>query len=230
MERLQNGAFLSQPLVENERERFLELYLEYRNHFPVRPARPLSLVEKLSAAEFHGFRIMRWLEFANNKELQREGVLKIKEFIPRFEKALAIIRQEFAGRRMVYCHGHFKPHDIFKSHDGVYCLTDFAHAKMYPEGYELAFIIWADQMMDAPWDVEYKKWRIGIFDWVNKMRHVGKKLNIERFGALLRAALVERIMGSILADVTASDRPHKEKLSRIRYLYRLFGELTALEN
>lgn len=61
-------------------------------------------------------------------------VLKPQEFIPRYEKALKIIRQEFSQRKMVWCHGHFKPHEIFKVPDkDVYYLTDFAHSKMYPK-------------------------------------------------------------------------------------------------
>jgi len=37
--------------------------------------------------------------------------------------------------------------------------------------------------------------------------------------------LIERILGTILADITASDKSREEKEKRINLLYQLFDEI-----
>jgi len=167
MEKLPStGSFFNQPI--KDKKEFANLYLEYRLNFPKTPTRTLTLVENLKADEFHIFRISRWFELATVKEAEsvlrgRKPLLNPKEFMPRFEKGLNIIRKEFSKREMIWCHGHFKPHELFKISDkDLYYLTDFAHSKMYPEGYEFGFIIWADWLMSADWNLPYKKWKTGI--------------------------------------------------------------------
>jgi len=232
MERLpKDGYFLKSPLKTNQKPEFISLYLDYRLNFPQKPSRPLTLSEKLPAHEFHTFRIKRWFQLANDREAERlmrgeKIVLQPKEFIPRYEKALKIIRQEFSKRKMIWCHGHFKPHEIFKVPDrDIYYLTDFAHSKMYPEGYELGFIIWADHLMSANWQKPYQLWHQGIDEWLEALEPVKKALKINRFNQLLKASLLERSIGTVLADITATERPIQEKIARIRLLYRLINSL-----
>lgn len=229
MEKLPDGgSFFTQPV--KDKKEFARLFLEYRANFPQHPTRPLTLAEHLSADEFHIFRISRWLELATAKEAEvvlsgGEGVLTPKEFMPRFEKALALIRKEFKNRKMIWCHGHFKPHELFKISDNSYYLTDFAHSKMHPEGYEFAFIIWADWMMSADWGMSYQNWKKGIDDWVKELEIIAKKLKIKSFHSLIRASLVERAIGTILADICASDIATKEKTKGIKMLYRLLDDI-----
>ena len=231
MEKLPStGSFFNQPI--KDKKEFANLYLEYRLNFPKTPTRTLTLVENLKADEFHIFRISRWFELATVKEAEsvlrgRKPLLNPKEFMPRFEKGLNIIRKEFSKREMIWCHGHFKPHELFKISDkDLYYLTDFAHSKMYPEGYEFGFIIWADWLMSADWNLPYKKWKTGIDEWIKELKPIAKKIKIKNFNKLIRASLIERILGSILADVCASDRPKVEKEKRVRLLYKLFDDLS----
>jgi len=230
MEKLpKNGKFFTQPV--RDKEEFAKLYLEYRTNFPKEPTRPLVLAENLSADEFHVFRISRWLELATIKEAEKilsgeRGLLLPKEFIPRFEKGLSVIRKEFSKRKMIWCHGHFKPHELFKTlNKELYYLIDFAHSKMYPEGYEFGFIIWADWLMSADWKLPYKRWKKGVEDWLRELRPVAKKLNIKNFDDLMTASLVERTMGSLLADICASERPKTEKEKRIKLLYQFLDDI-----
>ncbi len=253
MEKLVGEKMLQSPLPEEKRANFLKLYLEYRKNFPIKPTRPLSLAESLLSHEFHLFRIFRWLELANAKEAEimlKEGkpVLDVKKFLPLFEKSIEIIRKEFASRRMVWCHGLFAPYKIMNpvrekslqateiapedaafsngmKKDGRYYLFDFGHAKLYPEGYELAFIIWADWMMSADWQMSYKEWKKGIFGWLKETEKIGKILKIKNFKSLMRASLIERILGSILADVCASDRSREEKEKRLELMFNFWKEL-----
>ena len=71
----------------------------------------------------------------------------------------------------------------------------------------------------------YSQWRKEIFDWFKEAEKIGKVLKIKNFKSLMRAGLIERILGSILADVCASERPREEKEKRITLLYKLLGEL-----
>ena len=229
MEKLPLGSFFTQPV--EDKEEFAHLYLEYRKNFPTKPHRPLLLAENLSADQFHIFRINRWLELAASKEAEavlsgKKPLLPTHQFIPLFDRALDTIRQEFSQRKMIWCHGHFKPHELYKvKNKNLYYLIDFAHSKMYPEGYEFAFIIWADWLMSADWQMSYSKWKQGVDEWVEVFRKTASRLGIKKFERLIRASLVERLVGSILADVCASDRPEKENKKRLKLLQTLLVEL-----
>jgi len=229
MENIAGEKMLQSPLPEEKRANFLKLYLEYRKNFPAKPTRPLTIFENLPADEFHLFRIFRWLELANAKEAEialRDGkaILDVKKFLPLFKKSLALIRKEFAKRKMVWCHGLFAPYKIMKK-EGRYFLFDFGHTKLYPDGYETAFIIWADWLMSADWRMPYKEWKKGIFGWLKEMEKIGKVLKLKNFKALMKASLLERILGSILADICATDRPREEKGKRLELMFNLWKEL-----
>lgn len=228
MEKIAGERMLQSPLPSEKRANFLKLYLEYRKNFSAKPTRPLFLSENLSAVEFNHYRIARWLQLANDKEAEimlkeSKPILAVKKFTLLFEKSIKLIRKEMAGRKMIWCHGLFAPYKIMKK-DGRYYLFDFGHAKLYPEGYELAFIVWADWIMPAGWKLPYAQWRKGIFEWLKEMEPIGKKLKIKNFKALMKANLVERCLGTILADICATDRPRDEKEKRIGLIYKLLDE------
>ncbi|MCK4891229.1 MAG: phosphotransferase, partial [Candidatus Pacebacteria bacterium] len=224
------GSFFTQPMEDKKRKEFLKIYLEYRKNFSQKPHRKLILPENLRSDEFYIFRVHRWLELAVVADQQeylenRRTILKSREFIPIYRNSIEIIRKEFKDRKMAWCHGHFKPHEIYKASDDEYYIIDFAHTKMYPEGYELGFIIWADWIIGADWKLGYENCKIGIIKWINEMKAINKKLKLKKFDSLIRASLIERCLGTILADVTASDRPFTEKKTRVKLLYKLINEL-----
>jgi hypothetical protein len=232
MEKMPEGSKdFKRPIKPEDRKLFAKLYLEYRKNFSAKPARSLTLSENLPAHQFHIFRINRWFQLANNKEAERvmsgqKPILNPREFIPRFEKGLDLIRQEFKQRKMVWCHGHFNPAEIFKHpKENIYYLTDFMHSKMYPEGYELSFIIWSDWIMHADCRMSYLEWKKGIDSWVLEFKPIVKKLKVKRFNSLMRASLVERSIGAILADICATDGPRQEKIKRINLIYKLLDNL-----
>ena len=231
-----DGYFLSElsypnPLNQAQRKDFLKVYLEYKRCFPKKPFRPLLISEKFPADEFHIIRIHRWFEMANEKEieLEMEGqkpVLVTKRFFPLYFRAQKLIKYEFRNRRMLWSHGHFKPKDIFFSpKKNIYYLTDFAHTYLYPEGYELGFVVWSDWLMGANWKMNYPQWRQGIDFWIKDILPVARKLEMKNPERLLKASLVERTLGTILADVTASNKPRREKIARLDLLMNFLGDL-----
>ncbi len=231
MEKLpEEGKFFKSPLSPEERKEFLEFFMEYRRNFPESPTRELYLAENLPSHEYHVFRINRWMSLATYKEKElimkgEERVLNPEEFIPLYQKGLEVIRKEFCQRKMIWSHGHFKPKEIYKVSSDKFFLTDFAHTKMYPEGYEFGFMIWADHFMAVDWKIDYKEWRKGVFSWIEDLRHIAEEIKIEDYDNLIKASLIERILGTILADICATERLREEKLKRIDLLYRLFNEL-----
>ncbi len=231
MEKLpESGSFFTTPLSENDRKEFLNIFVEYRKNFPRKATREILLVENLPAHEFCAFRIGRWLEFVTKQELKsifkdEQPLLDRNVFIPLYAKAMEVLRLEFSKREMIWCHGHFKPQEIYKVSDDKYYVTDFAHTRLYPEGYEFGFIIWADYLMSADWSESYESWKRGVRVWFDALRPVADELGIARYDDLIRASMIERVLGTILADVHASDIPNKNKIHRIEYLQKLLREL-----
>lgn len=219
------------PLSSKEREKFLNIFLEYRKNFPVKPTRKLFLTEKLSADNFHIFRINRWLELAQKKEADRlvnnKKIFLDKEFLEIFEKAVLEIRKEFKNRKMIWCHGHLKPHEVFTNKErSKYYLIDFAHTAMFPEGYELAFIVWSDYLMASDkWNMLYRNWKKGIDSWIMDIEKIAKRLNLKNHKRLIKVSLIERLVGAVLADITASDRPDEEKKKGISLMVKLLKDL-----
>lgn len=227
MEKLpDNARNYSSPINKAERKEFINLFLEYKKNFPKKPTRRLLLGEQLPPNKFNIARMNKWFLLANDKFSElKDPEINPREFIPRFVKALDIVEKEFRNRKMVWIHGHFKPKEIFKVSDKKFYLTDFAHTHCYPEGYELAFIIWADWLITADWKLKYSEWRRGVFSWIDDLEPVARKLKIKNYEKLIFASIIERIMGSITADIFLSQRSRQEKLNRIKLLYNLFDEL-----
>lgn len=228
----ENGSFMPVPIIDQEgKNEFAKLYLEYRKNFPTEPHRTLVLAENLSPSEFHTYRILQWFRLANDKELARElakeaKALSPEEFVPRYQKALQVIRDEFADRKMIWCHSHFKPSEVYKVNDeNKYYLIDFAHTSLKPEGYEPAFVIWGNHIVDGDWTQDYKEWRKQIEEWLNAFSSIKDELEWNDFDNLMRASLLERCLGTILADITASDRSYDEKTKRVELIYKLIDDL-----
>lgn len=224
-----NGKFFTSPLDSARRKEFLDVYIEYRKNYPKKPTRPLLMSEKLPADEFHIFRIGRWLEQATKVEANTRLTntffhLSIKDFIPLYIRSLQFMHKVFKDRPMQWSHGHFKPKEIYKTGNRYY-LTDFDHEKMYPEGYEFGFIVWSDWLLTGDWKMPYKPWRQGIDNWINDFKSIARKLKINNYGLLMRGCLIERALGTLLADVAASGKSKAEQIQRTNNLLRLIKEL-----
>ncbi|MEW6610532.1 MAG: hypothetical protein AB1352_02820 [Patescibacteria group bacterium] len=226
MEKLPSqGSFFRQPVAD--KRAFAALFLEYRTHFPRKPTRSLTLAERLPADEFHLYRVNRWFALATAREsARRNPVLHPHTFLPRYHQALRCIQRRFKTCPMIWCHGHFKPHELYKlKNKDYYYLTDFAHTHLYPEGYEFAFIIWADWIMSADWRLPYRKWKKGIEEWIKVLEPIAKKLKVKNYSRLIAASLIERILGTLLADIAAANMPREEQEQRVSLLYHLLDDM-----
>jgi hypothetical protein len=222
-----DGRFFESPLEEHDRERFVELFCEYRRNFPREPNRPLALAESQDAFRFHAFRLMQALETASTREQERafDGeppVLEHDDILPRLEAVMDRLSQVFTGRALYWGHGHFKPADVYEFAGAErWAITDFGHTKMLPEGYEPALAIWWDQMIMAP-DEDYRRWRGEIDDWARRFLEAEPQLD----GEVLSAGLLERSLTTVLETLAIEeDLSRKERDEQLRLHYALIDEL-----
>ncbi|MCC6643406.1 hypothetical protein IT411_01535, partial [Candidatus Peregrinibacteria bacterium] len=183
MEKLPDSAQrFEKNLSDQGRKEFLQMFLEYRLNFPTETVLEKSLPEYLNSTNFHLFRINRWLELAtkqnSNYFLQTgQHITDPQILISKLQYSLNLIREVFMDRPMLWSHGHFKNHELFKVSDQEYWLLDFAHSKLFPQGYELAFMIWSDYLMSENWqNTTTQDWLRGLNPWINETIDLAKKL------------------------------------------------------
>jgi hypothetical protein len=234
MEKLpENATRFENQLSPEQRTEFLNLFLEYRQNFPTENPNAISLGEYLNSTNFHLFRLAKWFELANHQnnnfyQNYHQHLTDPKILTKKLQHSLSLIREVFLERPMIWSHGHFKNHELFKVSDQKYYLIDFAHTKMYPQGYELAFIIWADYLMSDNWQsLASQAWLDGVIDWLKETTKIAKQLGYTKPQQLMQGALLERTWGTILADVLAAEKPLEEKKRRLHLLYQLVDYLIA---
>lgn len=223
------GKFFSTPLSTTARKEFLDVYKEYRHTFPFKPTRELELAEQLPAVEFTTLRLNRWLAMAHEKEaalaMKGEKRLFTSKDIRRYVEGVVLIRQGLHERPMMWCHGHFKPHEIYKTKQGKYYLLDFAHTHLFPQGYEFGFMVWADQLMSLTEKTGLKSLQSAIQDWIRDFTPLGKEFRWDRFSDLARVSVMERILGTVFADIGASNQTWSVKRQKIDLLWKVFDSL-----
>lgn len=230
IERLPDGgAFFHPPLTPDSRREFLEVYQEYRLHFPAQPTRELELAELLPADEFTSVRMSRWAAMAHEKDaaraMRRQPRLFSSKDVNRYVEGIHFIRAGLQERPMVWCHGHFKPQEIYKTKEGKYYLIDFAHTHLFPQGYEFGFMVWADQLMTLKEDATFEQLRAAVESWITDFTPIAKQLGWKNFEQLARVSLMERLLGTIFADIGSSDQPLPVMRKKIDLLWKLADQL-----
>jgi len=146
--------------------------------------------------------------------------------VPYFNKSIKILHEQFSREKMIWGNGHFKPHEIYSSpQKHNYYLIDFGHTTMYPESYELSYIVWSDWLMSADWNLPYKKWRKGVYGWIKQFKQKEKELKMKNIETAVRAGLIEMTIRAILIDVAYVSKNKKEVTKRLSLLYKLLNEL-----
>jgi hypothetical protein len=93
---------------------------------------------------------------------------------------------------------------------------------MLPDGYEPAFAIWWDQMMEAS-PRDYADWRVEIDDWSE--RFVDRVDGVDH--EILRAGLLERSLATVLEWlVLEDDMAPDERAARLQLHERLIDDLS----
>lgn len=222
------GRFFESPLRTEDRERFVDVFVEYRRSFPRSPNRPLALAEFQDGYRFHLFRLMQAVEQASTRGQERAfagepAVLDPEEFAARLERGLERLRAVLGGQPLHWGHGHIKPADVYEYEAGDrWALIDFGHTMMLPEGYEPALAIWWDQMMGAP-PGDYGAWRAELDDWTKRFVNALDDLSPDAVGA----GLLERSLHTVLAWLAIDDEmADDERRARLELHHRLIDDLS----
>lgn len=218
------GTRFSIPLPPKQREVIVALFREYRENFPREPTHALDWMDVLSASEFHSARIAIWLLRGRAQEAERRlknlpEVISPQKLKPWYEDTIAHLRTAFACCPMIWCHGEFRHENLYKSpKSNKWYLSQFTKMGYFPQGFEPAYIIWNDWFCYKP-EMEYDEWLQGTKEW------------IELFGAgtwqsrlHLKACLLERCVGAVLADITVSDKKYEDQQRLIKRIFRFVRE------
>jgi hypothetical protein len=228
---------LTTPLSKIERRRFLEYYVEYRVNFQsaVPELRDAEHLQRMPADVFHTVRLCRWFDLANKAEATRvsqrqERLLDPKKFPKLFTRGLEFVTKHTSTKTPVFCHGLFIPSNLFvfadETHEDVW-MTGFDHIGPRPIGYELGLMIWADVFMTMSATTRLTSVITQLDGWLDEYLIYGENMRLRHSGCftddplILRAALVERCMGALMADVVASDMERGRQLNMVRNLTEL---------
>lgn len=207
-----------------------QLYEMYRGRFPkdFPDDYPLALRE-VNSWKFVEERIDRWADLMKRKsesiggsyqELAMGSVLTFGEKIIK-----PAIKMRIAEMGMVFCHGHFKPDEILTENKKDWWLIDFANCQNYFPTYEPAFFIWSQAIMRGDYTDGYVKWRDLVLQWRDTFEKV---IHIEDAKTKLNVGLLERLIGTLYADIWGSGTELlKEKKVMSSYCMKLAQELVA---
>ncbi len=255
----QQATVFQSPIQAAERATFLQAFFEYRSHFSVSPLQSRDSLDPqytkpdgglISSSEFHVTRIHRWraLALATNTQHVNDSQTSLlsEELMGVADRALRLIEKRFLHEPLYWCHGHFKPNEIhIDQATGNFWITDFGHMTLFPRGYEFAFMIWADALMeftDGEKMISYEEYRQRVVDWVHDYQvgvrayldaeqspsiqtmAIAKSIQLE--SDIQMAALLERILGTIYADTIARvEIPYEEKQHRVELLHQLMVDI-----
>jgi hypothetical protein len=230
MEKIPEGEIFDRAMIKENRQEFLDAYLEYRQNFPTKPPRPLTILEHLPANDFHTMRLSRWADLGNTNEyieLSKGGKRLIEPILiaKLFSKSLKLINKSFANRPMIWSKGNFWPKHLIKTGENEYYILDFSLTKMYPEGYELGGIVWSQYLMEEHYEKGFDEWFAGVEEWMGEVEKIAETLKYESPDELIRACVLERTWGTIFADVLASDKPELIKREMLGHLVKLVEKL-----
>lgn len=241
----EKASILSEgQLSAAQRKELLSVYCEYRTHFPTDASAEEKVVllgryaeyrlespdTPIDAAEYHAIRFKKWRTLAETQDQQHEQsegeLLLTGEVAAVCDTAEQYVASVFAGKEMILCHGHIKSNEIHKVSDSEYWITDFGHVDYKPQGYELVFMIWADVLMHSSFETSAEVME-AIEHWITDFYDVvGDATGENLEGGVLEAALAERLIGTIYADIIANaTMPIEQKQKKLALVVPVLQEL-----
>lgn len=230
MEKIPDGEVFDRETIKAKKQEFLDVFLEYKQHFPTEPSRTLTISEHLPANDYHIMRLSRWADLANTKEYTEysstgQRLVEPVHCCELFHRSMELLHKHFADRPMVWSKGNFWPKHLVKTGPEEYYIFDFSLTKMYPEGYELGGIVWSQYLMAGHYDGAFEDWYKGIQEWMTEVEKLAETLKYKHPKDLIRMSMLERTWGTILADVLASDKHEQIKRQMLGHLIKLVEKL-----
>jgi hypothetical protein len=189
-----------EPLSDEDRAEFFEMYTTYRAHFPQKAMGDQYIEthgEPEDATTFQVDRFKRW------RRIKEHDTPEYNEFDLDAieERVIEAVTRVHQDRPMEYIHGHFKVNQVFRGPNGEVMLTDFDHAKFFPQGYELAFIGWSEAIMpDANWALAEEEWIANVEMYRTEITAIAEQIGYTNPEELIRVSMIERVYGTFIAD------------------------------
>lgn len=219
MEQLPEDAVqLQSPLSDNERESFLAGpfadVIRLKKQFGYRE--PIE-TEQLTVPDFCMQRFTAW-EQAAKKRIDEEGITTtlLDDMSQKQASVVDALHTTYGDTALEWAYGLPKPdkfHRLITAAGAAhYYLTDFKLVAKRPPAYELAVAIWADAIMSSLAEAQTKQMSTEeivaliserVQHWINDWKIVAERQNLPNENQYLKAALAERVIGSIYADSIA---------------------------
>lgn len=201
---------------------FCEFYEEYRtkclNKIFTKQAK-----DERKASNFVIRRVSMWQKIAKIKGILEKRISnkQIRTIIKRYKQ---IMERELKNVKMVFCHGHLTPSDIF--YDGKqFILLSNLYWSFRPEYYDIVFgLHWDLESVNNP-NFSYKEFKNYINKWLNYFYHIPIVKNDPDAKRKINLMLLERTVGGILLD-TGSKNINSTNENLFNLQLKLFDELT----
>ncbi|MFO0704544.1 MAG: hypothetical protein U0517_01025 [Candidatus Andersenbacteria bacterium] len=198
MEYIDAAPILKMPWPSKaELTRFAQFYEEYRTSI----RKPWVAKPSGDVVAFGTERLERWRTIRESKEGNDP-----KEYAGQLEHFTRLAKKAYRAIELVFCHGHLTANDVYPVGEQFVLMSNI-YWTWRPPLYDAVFAIWGCLIrMDGSTDTADNAFEL-IGDWLNHYRqhspHFAATPNLER---MFWIALLERLMGVLLADLALHDK------------------------
>lgn len=198
-------------------EDYADFYEEYRTKALTRP---FTDPDTMDTVVFVQKRVEHWREICRSK-----GRLEPDEYESYFETFGSVLRERFPEIPLVFSHGHLTGSDIRKEGGDRYVLLRNIFFSWRPRHYDAAFNLWACPLHIRDNEYSFEKLRAYIEKWLDVYQQIPVLRGDPDFDRNMYAMLLERTIGSILADLGATENWEKEDAPYFRHILDLHQKL-----
>lgn len=171
--------------------------------------------------EYTQKRVKNWKNICESK-----GRLKEEDYLPYYKEFMALGPEILSGIAVIFSHGHLTAKDIHKMPNGSYVLTSNLLWGSRPQWHDLAFNIWSCLLHIRDTEYSFEQMLKYVEQWLGYYCQIPLVQTDRTFEKKILANLLERTMGSILADLGANDVfAQKENLAYQYHLLELHQKL-----
>lgn len=218
MEKIEAPKIFEMPSATAEQMAdFCRFYGAYRTSlFSATWIHPTWMVECRikNAWDYTKPRVENWKNICQSK-----GRLEEQDYLPFYQEFMALGPEIFSGLTVIFSHGHLTANDIHKMPDGSYVLTSNLLWGYRPQWYDLAFNVWSCLLHIRDTKYTFEKMLEYINQWLAHYRQIPLIQKDKGFEKKILANLLERVIGSILADLGANDLFAKKE--NVKYQHHL---------
>lgn len=200
---------------------FARFYQEYREKAITRPWAEKPKVSNLAATRDN---IARWMETGRGAEnIARE------DYVPYLSRFYRLAAKYINSVPQSFLHGQLTANHIFKMHAG-YVLVDHKSWGWRPEWSDLAYNVWLSVLKIRNPSVTPEQAVRYVDSWIDAYKRIPVVKDDKDFDTSIRVLLLERVIGTLIADLRYGDYWSSEGRPYLRHIlgleHKLFDHLT----